>query len=172
LAIAAAAASAAEPLGRLFYAPAQRMQLDAARSQKSRPSIAAEPEAPTLPEVVTYDGVVRRSDGRNTVWLNNRAVHDGRTPADVPVSGKVRADGSVTLGLPQSDRSVKLKVGQSVEIMSGSIAEPYSRAHRAGKFSQESPPYSEQSVPATTPPASRAAPAPHGDLDAKSAGSR
>jgi hypothetical protein len=134
LSLAPLASYAAEPLGRLFYTPAQRAQLDAARSQKSRAAPAAEPEEPPpLPEVVTYDGVVRRSDGRTTVWINNRAINDGRAPGGAPVTSRLRPDGSVSLGIAQSDRSVNLKVGQSVEIVSGTIAEPYGRARGSDK---------------------------------------
>jgi len=133
-ALAPLASYAAEPLGRLFYTPAQRVQLDVARGQKSRAVTGAEPdEPPPLPEVVTYDGVVRRSDGRTTVWINNRAINDGKAPGGVPVTSRLRPDGSVSLGIAQSDRAVNLKVGQSVEIVSGTIAEPYGRARGSDK---------------------------------------
>jgi len=124
----APAAPAAEPLGRLFYTPAQRSQLDTARNQRSRTTVTTDQELSTpVPEVVTFDGAVRRSDGRSTVWINNRAIHDGRAPAGLPFSSRLRADGSVRLGVAQADRPVDLKVGQSVEIISGTIAEPYHR---------------------------------------------
>ena len=127
LLLAAAAAPAAEPIGRLFFTPAQRTQLDVARSQKSRVVIEPEQEAPRMPEVVTYDGLVRRSDGKTTVWINNRAINDGKASGRLPVPGHVRPDGSVRLVDPQSGRSVDLKVGQSVDIVSGTIEEPYAR---------------------------------------------
>lgn len=134
LALAPPASDAAEPLGRLFYTPAQRAQLDAARVQKSRAATVVEPDqAPPLPEIVTYGGVVRRSDGRTTVWINDRAVNDGKVPGGVPVTSRLRPDGSVNLGIAQSERSVNLKVGQSVEIVSGTIAEPYGRAPSTAK---------------------------------------
>lgn len=133
LALAQPASHAAEPLGRLFYTPAQRAQLDVARVQKSRATTIAEPDQAPLPEFVTYSGVVRRSDGRSTVWINNRTINDGKVPGGVPVTSRLRPDGSVSLGIAQSDRSVNLKVGQSVEIVSGTIAEPYGRTHGAPK---------------------------------------
>jgi hypothetical protein len=124
------AAPGAEPLGRLFYTPAQRGQLDAARSQRSRaPVVAAEQEpAAAVPELLTYDGMIRRSDGKTTVWINNRAIHDGRPASNLPFTSKLRPDGSVKLGVTQTDQSVDLRVGQSAEIMSGTITEPYSRS--------------------------------------------
>lgn len=128
-ALAAPAAPGAEPLGRLFYTPAQRAQLDAARSQRSRGPVAPEQEpAAAVPELMTYDGMVRRSDGKTTVWINNRAINDGRPASNLPFTSRLRPDGSVKLGVTQTDRSVDLKVGQSAEIVSGTITEPYSRA--------------------------------------------
>jgi len=119
---------AAEPLGRLFFTPAQRAQLDAARNQKKRAAVTGtiSEEAAPLPEILTYGGVVRRSDGKSTVWLNNRAV-DGREAAAGTVAGQIRADGTLTLRAPQADRRVELKVGQSMEVGSGVIEEPYAR---------------------------------------------
>jgi hypothetical protein len=174
LSLAPLASYAAEPLGRLFYTPAQRAQLDAARSQKSRAAPAAEPEEPPpLPEVVTYDGVVRRSDGRTTVWINNRAINDGKAPpGGAPVTSRLRPDGSVSLGITQSDRSVNLKVGQSVEIVSGTIAEPYSRARGSDKAAGK--PAVSQPKPASTgaPTGARAAPATRRDADGNGADPR
>jgi hypothetical protein len=86
-----------------------------------------------VPEVVTYGGIVRRNDGKTTVWINNRAINDGKAADKLPVASRVRPDGSVNLQVPQSDRSVNLKVGQSVEFMSGTIAEPYARSPAAAK---------------------------------------
>ena len=153
-ALAAPAAPAAEPLGRLFYPPTQRAQLDTARSQRSRATVTTEQEAAApVPEVVTYDGVVRRSDGRTTVWINNRAINDGKGPDGLPVTSRVRPDGSVRLGIARTDRSVDLKVGQSVEIVSGTIAEPYSRARSIAR-----PPHS----PAASGPKADSAQSPTG----------
>lgn len=129
LVLAVGEAPAAERLGRLFFTPTQRAQLDVARSQKSRATLASEQEeAAPVPEVVTYSGIVRRNDGKTTVWINNRAVNDGKAADRLPVASRVRPDGSVNLEVQQTNRSVNLKVGQSVEIVSGTIREPYARS--------------------------------------------
>lgn len=126
-------AFAAESLGRLFFTPAQRAQLDIARSQKSRATLPYEVEAAPLPETVTYSGMVRRNDGKSTIWLNNRAIND-RQPVDgVPVVGRVRPDGRIVIDTAQGGNNVELKVGQSVEIVSGTIEEPYARRATAPK---------------------------------------
>ena len=147
-ALALPAASGAAPLGRLFYTPAQRAQLDTARSQRSRaPAVAAEQEpAVAVPELLTYDGMVRRSDGKTTVWISNRAIHDGRPASNLPFTSKLRPDGSVKLGVTQSAQSLDLKVGQSVEVMSGTIAEPYSR-EAAGRAAAAKQPVKPEAAP-------------------------
>jgi hypothetical protein len=123
-------ASAQERLGRLFFTPAQRASLDVARSQRARAAVATEKpeqEATPVPQTITYSGVLRRSDGKTTVWINNQPVHDRESAGAAAIVGRVRPDGSVTLQVPQSGRSVSLKPGQSVELLTGAVEEPYSR---------------------------------------------
>lgn len=113
-------------LGRLFYTPTERAQLDLARMQKkpATQAAAAEPvEPPPVPQVVTYGGLVRRSDGRQMLWINNRLVDEKEALAGLSLKGKVRPDGAVTLQIPQSNATVDVKVGQSVEVYSGKVAE-------------------------------------------------
>ncbi|MGH8662546.1 MAG: hypothetical protein ACREUB_12425 [Burkholderiales bacterium] len=128
-------APAQERLGRLFFTPAQRASLDIARSQRARAALATEKseEAAPVPQTITYGGLVRRSDGRTTVWINNQPVHDRESAGAAAIVGRVRADGSVTLQVPQSGRSVNLKPGQSVELLSGAVEEGYSRRLEAPK---------------------------------------
>lgn len=128
VALAAPAAAADAPLGRLFFTPSQRASLDVARSQRTRAAVATErieEEAQPVPQTITYGGMVRRSDGRTTVWLNDRAIDDRNPAGKSTIVRRVRPDGAVTLEVPQSNRRVELKVGQSVEVLSGSIGEAY-----------------------------------------------
>lgn len=121
-----AGAAAGAELGRLFFTPAQRATLDNMREKNIGTETAGVKEpAPPLPQNVTLDGIVRRSDGKNTVWLNSRAVTAPKA-GDIGVStGK--NDNRVRLSVPESGRSIDLKVGQTAEIVSGTIAENYAR---------------------------------------------
>lgn len=60
--------------GRLFYTPTQRAMLNDARVRKlsDQPNLSA--AAPTLPAPapVSFDGVITRSDGVATHWVNGR----------------------------------------------------------------------------------------------------
>lgn len=114
---------------RLFFSPAQRAQLDIARAQRDRrgtQTADGTPSGPQGSDVVTYDGVVRRTDGKSTVWLNGKPVNDRTSYNDVNVVG-VRVDGAVTIAVPQADRAASLRVGQTLDINSGSIREAYAR---------------------------------------------
>jgi hypothetical protein len=125
------AAAQQEAMGRLFFTPAQRSSLDVARSQRARATLSTErtEEQPAVPQeqTITYGGAVRRSDGKSTVWINGRPVTEQEAAAGATVVGRVGADGSVSLQVPQSGRSVQLKPGQSLELLSGTIEEAYSR---------------------------------------------
>ena len=118
-------AHAAQPIGRLFFTPAERAQLDVARAQKHVPAPAAaqQAEAPSAPQVITYSGIVRRNDGKATLWLNNKPVDAGEGLSGLSVKGRVKPDGAVTLRVPETGTSIELKVGQRAELQTGRVAE-------------------------------------------------
>ena len=123
--------AAAESMGRLFFEPSQRAQLDLARAQRDRrsPVVVLDTEQPATPQgpgVVTYNGVVRRSDGKSTVWINGKPITERTRDSDVSVLS-VRRDGAVSVTVPHADRSASLQVGQSMEVESGKIEESYAR---------------------------------------------
>ena len=129
------AAQPANPPGRLFFTPDQRASLDRARAQRARTTLSTEnteQDAAPVSQTIIYGGVVRRSDGKSTAWLNNQPVYD-REQFGGAIVGRVRPDGSVTLQVPQSGRSVSLKPGQSVELLSGAVEEGYSRRLEVSK---------------------------------------
>jgi hypothetical protein len=114
-------------LGRMFYEPAQRAALDEAR-RRPPPAVAVAPpvqKLPPPPEYVRLDGVVRRSDGTTSIWLNNRLVEGRRSSEGLEVAASKRAPGNVTVNVPQAGRSVELRVGQQLEVTSGKVQEGY-----------------------------------------------
>jgi hypothetical protein len=139
------AASAAE-LGRMFFTPAQRATLDNARKQNIRAEFGNENEqqstAAPVPQNISVNGVIRRSDGKNTIWLNNRVVNEQQQPGSLNAAiGK--GDNGVRLNVPESGRNHDLKVGQTVEIVSGTIEESYLR-RPAAKPDVKPPPVGEK----------------------------
>jgi hypothetical protein len=119
-------ALAAEPLGRLFFTPDERARLDVLRRQPApRPTAEAAPQDSAPPPVtVRYSGMVRRSDGRSTAWINDRPVNDAGDATGA--RARVDADGAARITLPRQG-SVRLKVGQTAELASGRIEESYAR---------------------------------------------
>jgi hypothetical protein len=122
---AAQAAWSAQPVGRFFFTPAERAALDAARVQKPTPQSAAAPQEPPRPtsQTITYSGIVRRSDGRSTLWLNNKPVDERDALSGLAVTGRVRPDGAVTFQNPETGARIDLKVGQRAELQTGRVAE-------------------------------------------------
>lgn len=92
VALGLAGESSAADLGRLFYTPAQRAQLEAARARNV--TQAASPAAPTIVHPQRFDGVVIRSDGTGTSWINGRP-QTGVSGAAGLKPGQVRSAGKV-----------------------------------------------------------------------------
>jgi len=132
--LAHAGVAMAADLGRLFFTPTQRATLDNARKQNIRVEIGndgnePQPQLPTaaapVPQNMTVNGMVRRSDGKSTVWVNDHAVGESGAGGVKIVPGK--AGDRVKVTAPDGSRSVDLKVGQTVEILSGTVEEGYAR---------------------------------------------
>jgi hypothetical protein len=90
----AAAPAAAADLGRLFYTPQQRDELD-----RKRATNAIEAEV-VVERLVTVNGRVSRSSGKTTTWLNGVPQYDtyrGRDPSRVPIDDN-GADTAVSVG--------------------------------------------------------------------------
>jgi len=125
--------AASAELGRLFFTQAQRNALDMARKQNIRLEIGNEEterqqngaNAAPLPQTVRLNGMIQRSDGNNTVWLNDKPI-TGQNAAGMSFLTN-RNDSKVKLQLPDGGRSMDLKVGQTAEINSGTVEESYNR---------------------------------------------
>jgi hypothetical protein len=126
-------AQAAEPMGRLFFTPPQRSALDAGK-KIGVPRSARAPAAPRGPREVTLNGVVTRSDGESTVWVNGRAL-DSKPLSGVSVSASGSDPAAARVKLRGKRGTVELRVGQRLERTTSTIAEPY----EAVAVSRESP---------------------------------
>jgi hypothetical protein len=98
--------AAAEPLGRLFFTPERRAALERQRQFNIQ-------ETKTLQGgTIRLDGIVRRSSGHSTVWVNGQAQHDRGRNAGVAVElpGRDAAEAKLSAG---EEAPVKLKVGET-----------------------------------------------------------
>jgi hypothetical protein len=115
----------AQPLDRLFYSPEERAMLDAQRQGAGAPG-----QTPAGNQV-TLNGFVARSAGRTTIWLNQVPQYDGEQPQGIRAS--IRNSKGVAVRLPDSGRDATLKVGQTLDVASGTVREVYQRAPEAEK---------------------------------------
>jgi hypothetical protein len=115
-----AAATAAEPLGRLFFTPKQRNDLDAGKYAG-----ALAPVVP-IPRTVHLDGVVTRSDADRTVWINGKVYHNG-SPDGVQVNTNPGSPAATSIRVPGKAATTRVKVGQQLDLNSGKVREDFSR---------------------------------------------
>jgi hypothetical protein len=103
-----AAPAGAEELGRLFFTPQQRQDLDRRRATNR-----AEEEAPQVKEgPLALEGHVQRSGGRTTTWINGAPQYDSHTSRD---------PARVVVVPNEGEPGVSLKIGQVYERASGEV---------------------------------------------------
>jgi hypothetical protein len=126
----AGAACAQDALGRLFFTPAQRAQIDEARRRPAAPepvreAVVAPAQPQPQPQSVSVDGIVRRNDGQATVWVNRKPTAAPEQAGAVRIGPVRDASDGADLRLPDGGRRVRIKVGQEVDVQSGRIQERY-----------------------------------------------
>ena len=139
-----AASEEEQALGRLFFTPQQRAALDA--NVRQAPDT---PEKPiVVPPAVTLGGIVTRSDGERTVWVDGRAYHHGN-PDNIRVITDPQDPGRAEIGVKGIRARRSVRVGQSLDPVSGTTFERY----------ETRPTPAQTSSPATSPSVSGAKPA-------------
>lgn len=73
LALTPTARPQSEPLGRLFFTPEQRAVLDRQRLADQLPGGSASKDGAAY----TINGIVKRSSGRQTTWINGTPIDNG-----------------------------------------------------------------------------------------------
>lgn len=125
LALASPVVHAADSLGRLFFTPAQRNTLDAgkqlARPKQTGPAVQG-------PKSLTVNGIVTRSDGESTVWVNGGAAGIQRR-GSAPISAKPA--GAATARVQTEGTNTRLRVGQTLDRTTGKVREAYEGRSRS-----------------------------------------
>lgn len=93
-----AAIASAEELGRLFFTPEQRTQLEYDKSHST--------DYGSTHRTLTVNGIVQKHGGARTVWINGISQLDDK--------GNGRAPESLSISAPGQAHPVKIKVGQKV----------------------------------------------------------
>jgi len=102
-------AIAVDNLGRLFFTPQQRQDLDRRRQANIQESTV------TSNSFVTVNGQVSRSNGKNTVWINGVPQETSRRPVD---------PSRVTVQGGEGEPSINLKIGQTFDRVRGELKDP------------------------------------------------
>jgi hypothetical protein len=105
-------AAAYENLGRLFFTPQQRQDLDRRRQANIQES------AVTAESLMTVNGQVARSSGKTTTWINGVPQESARHPRD---------PAQVTLPGGEGEPSISLKIGQTLDKVRGEVKDPVQR---------------------------------------------
>jgi hypothetical protein len=101
-------AAAYENLGRLFFTPQQRQDLDRRRRANVLDATISTERS------VTVNGQVSRSSGRTTTWLNGVPLESARSPRD---PARVTLPG-------EGETSVTVKIGQTLDKARGEVKDP------------------------------------------------
>jgi hypothetical protein len=97
-------------LGRLFVSPQKRALLDELRRNNSRLDSTQQLDS------VRLDGIVRRSSGKQTIWINGESYTE-----HAPVT---RVDDSSARVISGNKNGVELKVGESARLTPANTGSP------------------------------------------------
>ena len=115
--IAAVEPPAPEPLGRLFFTPERRAALERQRLFNIQESQAQLVEGANL----TVNGVVQRSSGRRTIWINGTAQNDNSAATGVHVVTNKNDPGKTTVTTGE-EAPASLKIGETINRATGETA--------------------------------------------------
>lgn len=124
VAISLVSSAQAGSLGRLFFTPEQRAQLEYNRARN-----AAAEEGDTT-SVLMVNGIVQKHGGGRTVWINGKAQNAGKSDEHSPES--------LAVAVPGKAQPIKVKVGQKLL-----LDQPASHKPMEKKPSQQNTPASD-----------------------------
>lgn len=112
-----AASGADDALGRLFFTPERRQQLDRQREMNILDKQQVQPD-PTL----TIDGVVTRSSGKRTAWVNGSPQNEDETTSGLTVTSRRGDPGKVLVESGDSPKA-RARVGETVNRHTGEASD-------------------------------------------------
>ena len=117
----------AQTLGRLFYDPAERAQLDQLRrlgGQAPTPSAQGPITVQVTPDQITVDGYVKRGNGKSTTWINQVPHYEQENGNGMIVQQRPNQPPRVFFHT-QDGKLVGLKAGESLDKHTGQVREVY-----------------------------------------------
>lgn len=120
----------AEGIGRLFSTADERSQLDEQRKKQkiTHKEVLLEKngqrtEEATFLESYFLNGIVKRSNGRVSIWVNGVLVEDQASNGSFRVHRRQGAKNRVTLDVDGKKRRVRLKPGQAWDPVTGKVVD-------------------------------------------------
>jgi hypothetical protein len=121
-------ATGSELFGRVFTTPAQRAHMDELRKAVPKPGLQFVDEIIDIEEEVeeveeqpvnslTVRGLVYRSDGKNTAWINDSNSFEGSVSSQYIMVGDIKSN-KVEIKIPGANTTVNLNVGQTFDPVS------------------------------------------------------
>lgn len=110
-----------QSLGQLFTSPAERHKIDSAK----RGDVAQVSSRKVTPSSVSVNGVVIRSKGKNSVWVNGKIASGNEMVGGVKVFAKSASKDNIKIPVLVDGQSVKIKPGQSWSEESDTIVDSY-----------------------------------------------
>ena len=120
-------------IGRLFTTPADRAELDNLRSNLDQPKRVYDAGAEidenhdqvlSQPPLL-LNGLIQRSDGRTTVWLNGQRLKQQGAAEIATLRSRADRKGQIKLRLNEEQRNVIMKPGQVWDPASQRVIEQY-----------------------------------------------
>lgn len=123
------AAADGDALGRLFTSPQERALLDKLRLAKPKPKVKrrqaqAAPQEDAPLRSFRFDGVVTRSGGASTAWVNGNKVYQQGSTRDGVALEVSPTEGELNVQLPRGGDSLEMKVGERFDPLSGRVKGP------------------------------------------------
>ena len=108
-------------LQRLFTTPQQRKALDKERVNPSQPE-EEKTQPPKPPPYITFNGLVTRSVGPTTIWMNNES---SRFQEGFKIEEQQRRGLVVPIQLADQKKGFTLKPGQTLNTLNGEVQENF-----------------------------------------------
>lgn len=129
-------------LGRLFTTPQERAMLEKSRHRptpqvekqlkriEKKPRGGSAVEEIKAPPRITINGVVSRTDGTSTVWVNGmNSLEDDLDAQHIYVDRTSTRGEKVTIRLPNSPLELRLKPGETYEPSASIVIDGYQHKH-------------------------------------------
>ncbi|WP_269533644.1 hypothetical protein [Chitinimonas sp. BJYL2] len=111
-----------DALGKLFFSPSERAELD-----RIRAGIMDSDDPARAARTLRLDGMVQKNDQQPIIWVNGLR-HKGHDIAGASITPTKLSASTLEVSLPPPDaRAMYLKVGQTLDPAGGNLREVYQR---------------------------------------------